>query len=671
MDKLQHANQLLQWREQRQLSSEQLQQASGQFPLQPATGFWLAQANLILLFGTVVLLGAALIFFLAHNWPFMHYFIKFALAAGALVLSGVIAIRSGTASLVQRAALLSAAILTGALLALIGQTYQTGADIWQLFASWAALITPLVLLSKSRACYLLWFVVLELALGRYLMTPSELFWLLASAPMILSLALANLIIMLFAEFALPRLGVQANQTLVRLSALTLVAPLTLGAGLAAWDHGYQLNLLVYLPLTAVLTLWYWRQRRDVLILALLAFSAITVATAMLASLLESADDFFAMNFLALFVIGASAGTVIWLKKLLPDSSKKNSLSNHSELTTQLQHASIIDAAKAQQLQTVTSPWWLQILLGIAAWIASILIVGSFLGPLLALADNNPVRTAAAVMLLAAAIWLTSRKQEFLQQMAVAIALAGQGLLVYVIYDVSGLNHEIARYACAVISILLLLSPLNQLHQRASLSIALLCLLSLVSSAPLLAVVSSLLALAAALLWCSRVKWVNLAQAKTIKSLLEVTTMAALALTLFGQSLLWLDAGYYRLDHQLDMARALYSALGSVLLISTVFWLSRLATVPSRLALLTITVMLCILLYPASGLLVSTALMLACFYGCSRNWYVLCLLSMLLAISQFYYSLQLNLLHKSGILALSGVTLLAAWLLLQRYQRRLV
>lgn len=315
MDKLQHANQLLQWREQRQLSAEQLQQASGQFPLVPATGLWLAQANLILLFGTVVLLGAALIFFLAHNWPFMHYFTKFALAAGALVLSGVIAIRSVPASLVQRAALLAAAILTGALLALIGQTYQTGADIWQLFAGWAALITPLVLLSKSRACYLLWFVVLELALGRYLSTQSEFFWLLASPPMILNLALANLVILAFAEFALPRLGVKANQTLVRLAALILIAPLTYGAGIGTWDNSYQPNLLVYLPLSAVLTLWYWRQRRDVLILALLAFSAITVATSMLASLLEHADDFFAMNLLALFVIGASVAAVIWLKKL--------------------------------------------------------------------------------------------------------------------------------------------------------------------------------------------------------------------------------------------------------------------------------------------------------------------------------------------------------------------
>lgn len=315
MEKLQQANQLLQWREQQQLSAEQLHQSGRQFSLQPATGNWLALANVILIFGTVLLLGAAVIFFFAHNWPFMHYFTKFALATSALVLSGIIAIRSTPVSLVQRTALLSATILTGALLALIGQTYQTGADIWQLFASWAALITPLVLLSKSRACYLLWFVVLELALGRYLSTQSEFFWLLASPPMILKLALANLLILTFAELALPRLGVKNHQTLVRLSALILMAPLTYGASIGTWDNSYQPNLLVYLPLTAVLTLWYWRQRRDVLILAVLAFSAITVATSVLASMLENTDDFFALNLLALFVIGTSAAAVVWLKKL--------------------------------------------------------------------------------------------------------------------------------------------------------------------------------------------------------------------------------------------------------------------------------------------------------------------------------------------------------------------
>lgn len=346
------------------------------------------------------------------------------------------------------------------------------------------------------------------------------------------------------------------------------------------------------------------------------------------------------------------------------------MTTNASLLATLQQAGIIDNTKAQQLSVTGSPWWLQVLLGIAAWIASILIISSFIGPLLALADNNAARIIAAAILLTAAIWLATKPQEFLQQMSVAIALAGQGLLVYALYELFGQLDDVPRYASALISSLLLFSPLNQLHQRVSLSIAVACLLSLLNSAALLAVVSSVLAAAAVWLWCNRPRWASLAHAGRIKSLLEVTTLAALGLTLFGQCLLFIDSSSW-LDDKLMLARALYSALGSVLLISTVFWLSRLATVPSRLALITITTLLCILLYPASGLLVSTALMLACFFGCNYRWYALSLLSMLFAVSQFYYSLELSLLYKSGLLALSGLLVLAAWLLLQRYQRRLV
>ncbi|MBU2112706.1 MAG: DUF4401 domain-containing protein [Gammaproteobacteria bacterium] len=346
------------------------------------------------------------------------------------------------------------------------------------------------------------------------------------------------------------------------------------------------------------------------------------------------------------------------------------MAHNGSLLAQLQQAGVVDTEQTQRLAQHGSPWWLQLLLGFAAWIASLLIISAFVGPLLALADNNAVRIFAAVILLATAIWLATQTQEFLQHMSVAIALAGQGLLVYALYDLFGQQDDVPRYASALISGLLLFSPLNQLHQRVSLSIAAACLLSLLSSAAALAVVSSVVAATAVWLWCNRPHWASFAQASRIKSLMEVATLAALSLTLFGQCLLVVDSSNW-LDDKLALAQALYSALGSVLLISTVFWLSRLATVPSRLVLLSITTLLCVLLYPASGLLASSALLLACFYGCSQRWAALCLLSMLFALSQFYYSLELNLLHKSGLLALSGLLLLAAWLLLQRYQRRLV
>ena len=44
-----------------------------------------------------------------------------------------------------KAALLAASLFVGALLALIGQIYQTGADTFEMFAAWAALILPWVL----------------------------------------------------------------------------------------------------------------------------------------------------------------------------------------------------------------------------------------------------------------------------------------------------------------------------------------------------------------------------------------------------------------------------------------------------------------------------------------------------------------------------------------------
>jgi len=346
------------------------------------------------------------------------------------------------------------------------------------------------------------------------------------------------------------------------------------------------------------------------------------------------------------------------------------MAHNSSLLAQLQQAGVVDAEQTQRLAQHGSPWWLQLLLGFAAWIASLLIISAFVGPLLAMADNDLVRLFAAVSLLGAALWLARQHHDFVQHMSVAIALAGQGLLVYALYELSDNNDELARYSSAFISSVILFSWLNPLHRRISLTIATLCLLSLVNSALLLALISNLLATLALVLWCSRSHWAGFDYASRIKSLLEVITLAALGLTLIGQCLLVFDSSSW-LDNKLDVARALYSALGSVLLISTVFWLSRLATVPSRLALLSVTTLLCVLLYPASGLLVSSALLLACFYGCSQRWAVLCLLSMLFAISQFYYSLELNLLHKSGLLAVSGLLLLAAWLLLQRYQRRLV
>ena len=50
-------------------------------------------------------------------------------------------------------------MLVGGLLALIGQTYQTGADPWQLFALWALLALPWCLGARSDMLWAPWALV--------------------------------------------------------------------------------------------------------------------------------------------------------------------------------------------------------------------------------------------------------------------------------------------------------------------------------------------------------------------------------------------------------------------------------------------------------------------------------------------------------------------------------
>ena len=81
---------------------------------------------------------------------------KLLLIEGALLISVVASIfwRRG-----RIAALLCATLALGGLLAFVGQTYQTGADAWQLFATWAALALLWTLLARSDVLWLVWVAI--------------------------------------------------------------------------------------------------------------------------------------------------------------------------------------------------------------------------------------------------------------------------------------------------------------------------------------------------------------------------------------------------------------------------------------------------------------------------------------------------------------------------------
>lgn len=100
--------------------------------------------------------GFGLILWIAANWETFGRFGRFALLQGLVVIAGVGALARPQA----RAALGLVALLgIGGLFAYFGQTYQSGADPWQLFALWAALALPLCLGVRSDVLWAPWALV--------------------------------------------------------------------------------------------------------------------------------------------------------------------------------------------------------------------------------------------------------------------------------------------------------------------------------------------------------------------------------------------------------------------------------------------------------------------------------------------------------------------------------
>jgi len=100
--------------------------------------------------------GLGIVFWIAANWESLGRFGRFALLQGLVLAMCAGALWRPLA----RAPLALVALLgIGALFAYFGQTYQTGADPWQLFALWAALSLPLALATRSDVVWAPWTLV--------------------------------------------------------------------------------------------------------------------------------------------------------------------------------------------------------------------------------------------------------------------------------------------------------------------------------------------------------------------------------------------------------------------------------------------------------------------------------------------------------------------------------
>lgn len=314
---LRQRDQLMRWAEQGYLPGRALQALAKDTELTPTAEEWRGLLDRIFVWVGVLLLGVGIVFFFAWNWDELPRFAKFALAAGGLSGFTALALFSVRYSVLQQAALVGCCIATGAFLALIGQTYQTGADIWQLFAVWALLMLPWTLLSRSVLCWGLCWAVANLALLRFF---SAMMWFglfagFSGHEALLIIAMANLGALLLLECSGCLLLGHASRTLQRLCALAALSALLVGGMIGWWQDSFRILLIGFLLSAAVGVPLYRWWRLDLPILALLMFGLIALSTAGLFRWLADYEGFLTLNAVGLFVVASSALASLWLHRL--------------------------------------------------------------------------------------------------------------------------------------------------------------------------------------------------------------------------------------------------------------------------------------------------------------------------------------------------------------------
>ncbi|MGJ0480361.1 DUF4401 domain-containing protein [Pantoea agglomerans] len=134
--------------------------------IRPSDSQWRQFLIPVLGFLGLLSLVAGAVFFVAWNWAWLPKMAKFALAELLIVALSVVVWWRWYSTL-ARSALLAAGLGFGALFALYGQIYQTGADSWELFRAWFCVLLPLALIARQNSLWFCCWLVANLAFQLY------------------------------------------------------------------------------------------------------------------------------------------------------------------------------------------------------------------------------------------------------------------------------------------------------------------------------------------------------------------------------------------------------------------------------------------------------------------------------------------------------------------------
>jgi len=316
-----HRSQIIELIDQGAIPRENIEKALMTTRVVPDSTAWRIFIDNLLLWLGGLSLASSIVFFFAYNWYDMGRFAKFAIIELLIVLTVVAYWKLGSQTVSGKMSLLVSTILLGVLLALYGQTYQTGADTWELFFYWALLMLPWAFVGRFPAIWIVWVSLINLSIIQYYQTFRGAFRMLYSSDteLLWLLFLFNTLAMLAWEYLAKTRAWLAERWAIRLLALGSGISITWLILVAIFVPGGSGNsvlaVLVWLMWVAALALSYRKIWPDLFMLAGVCLSVSVVILSFLAR--HMIKDWSAGSFLLLaaLIIGLGTAASVWLKKV--------------------------------------------------------------------------------------------------------------------------------------------------------------------------------------------------------------------------------------------------------------------------------------------------------------------------------------------------------------------
>jgi hypothetical protein len=410
----------------------------------PDGAAWRAFGARLALAAGIASLGAGAVFFVAANWHSLGTFGRFALFEAALAVCAAVAWWRPPPERPGKSTLALASLLAGALLALYGQSYQTGADLYELFVAWGVLMLPFAFAARSAAVWAIWWGVANFAMGLALgwLGPGHELWRWmdqwgVGKPMVLLFPCAvNLAgAALYSHLRDTGAAELAPRWLARLLATIAFAYGTAACFLAifhgaGWTGGNarggaeeSVVLAAFAAASAAVALATLRARRDVYPMALVMASWIAIGTLLLVIFIRL-DRIGGVMPVALWLIASSSGAAYalmgWVRAWRTDEDET---------------APPASAPGAR-------PWYVSVLLGGAGWLAAIFLLFFVLAAIFSTGESLAKALVAGALLIGAAagLYRAAGDGAFAGQLALALSIAGQCLLLLGVVNGSSLDR---------------------------------------------------------------------------------------------------------------------------------------------------------------------------------------------------------------------------------------